>query len=217
MSLVARPVPWTCGVRPYPVRLYHLTVPMSSVMSACNKASPTDMPYVYVPPWPVHSDTSLSPSPLCPMSSVLVTSLSHAVHVRTTMACLPLSPPHPHVLGHACNKASPMLCMYVRPWPVHLCHLPIPVSSVMSACNKASPMLYMYVRPWPVYLCHFPIPVSSVMSACNKASPTDMLYMYVRPWPVHLYNLPIPMSSVTSTCNLACPHGLAMYVLNVSV
>ena len=148
MSLVARPVPWTCGVRPYPVRLYHLTVPMSSVMSACNKASPTDMPYVYVPPWPVHSDTSLSPSPLCPMSSVLVTSLSHAVHVRTTMACLPLSPPHPHVLGHACNKASPMLCMYVRPWPVHLCHLPIPVSSVMSACNKASPMLYMYVRPW---------------------------------------------------------------------
>ena len=79
------------------------------------------------------------------------------------MAYPPLSPPHPHVLGHACNKATPMLCMYVRPWPVHLRHLPIPVSSVMSACNKASPMLYVYVRPWPVHLCHLYIPMSSVM------------------------------------------------------
>ena len=155
-------------VRTWPVHLCHFPIPMSLVTSACNKASPTDMLYMYVRglstsvtalspcPWshllvtrplPCYtcthvrglstSVTSLSP---CPPSCLLVTSLSHghAIHVRTTMACPPLSSPIPmSSVMSACNKPLPCYtCMYVRTWLVHLCHLPIPMSSVMSACNN---------------------------------------------------------------------------------
>ena len=62
------------------------------------------------------------------------------------MACPPLftslSPCPPSCLLVTRPLPTDMLYMYVRPWPVHLYHLPIPMSSVTCPpCNVAFPLL----------------------------------------------------------------------------
>ena len=86
----------------------------------------------------------------------------------------------------ACNKASPTLYVYVRPWPVHLCHLPIPMSSVMPV-----------TRLLPCYTCTYDHGLSTSVASLSPCPPSCLLV--TRPLPCYTYTYDHGLStSVTS-------------------